>query len=553
MFAKSREAVQDEMARQEGRILIAWDKEFLPDHDIRRVLACQGYLVREATDRKEAMELAKNERFDLLLTSALAQDMPTLQVVETIKRNDPAIAVVVVGGHDSVDAILTRFPLEPQGVLVTPYTDSKLTRTVRDALERRRLERQNKRLEALMPIFEASKTLMSEVDLTKLFDVILQIVWAETEADRVSIMLLDEEGEKLTVKAALGLGEEDKRNEEKIGEGIAGWVAKTAQPLMLNYEWEIDPSLKEKMARMGVSSILSLPLVAKGQVIGVLTASTTTGGQSLLSSDLELLSIISGQAAIAIENASLFDKVKTQQLRVEKLLARTILAQEDERRRIMLEIHDGVAQWLVGASYQVQACSTVLSHTRGAKGKAELSEVKMVLDQSIKELRRLIADLRLPALDELGLVGALRRAVEEFETRTNILCHFEMEGTPLSLPPSVEIAAYRVAQEALTNVRRHSQASEVQVQVCFWADSLTVQVSDNGKGFNLQQVSDRAASLEQVGLSGMEERAETVGGTLTIETEEGMGTTVLLRLPSASRASRNSPSVRARVHSGWRS
>ncbi len=486
----------------------------------------ESYQVAGVPSKEEAIQLIRKERFDLLITETRAG----LGLVEAVRRSDPSIALVLLGNHQSIDSALQTLKSGPQAFLAYRFTASELERAIEDALERRRLVRDNKRLKALLPLFEISKTLLSEVKLGKLFDVILEIVWRETEADSVSLMLLDEGGQELVVKAALGPLQRLNNSEEGKGEVLAGWVAKTAKPLLLTEETPIDPSLKRAMTEMGASSVLCLPLVAKGGVIGVLRSSKT-GGAPFNYSDLELLSILCGQAAIAIENARLFSRVKTQQNRVEQLLKQTTLAQEHERKRISLEVHDGAAQWMVAACYRIQALHKILNKCNVPRAGMELSEIKNLIDQSTKELRRVIVDLYPPALEELGLFGTLHQNLKNFENETGIACSFEIEGAPPSLPPISQIAIYRVTQEALANVRKHAQATEVDVILRFRGDELSLAIRDNGKGFDLCQVLGNARSAKNVGLLGMKDRAETLGGTIRMETTEGAGTMVTLTLP----------------------
>ena len=131
-------------------------------------------------------------------------------------------------------------------------------------------------------------------------------------------------------------------------------------------------------------------------------------------------------------------------------------------------------------------------------------------------------------------MGALRRNLQNFERDTGIDCSFQIDGTPRSLPPMVEIAVYRVAQEALANVRKHAQATRVDVVLRFQTDDLCLEIRDNGKGFNLSQALDGSRSGEHLGLSGMKDRAETLGGTLNIESAEEAGATIALTLPFCS-------------------
>lgn len=466
------------------------------------------------------------QRCDLLTT----ETKNGLGLVETLKGCDPAVTPVLIGDQQSIDAALERLKSGPQSFLIELLSLSQLVRAIEDALERKRLLRENKRLKALLPLFEISKTLMSEVELGKLFDVTLKIVCRETEADGVSLMLLDEARQELIVKAALGPLERRNNGKERVGQGLAGWVAKTAEPLMLTAETHIEPPLRRMMAEMGAFSVLCLPLVAKGRAIGVLRSSKSKGTPFSFS-DLEFLTILCGQVAIAIDNARLFSKVKTQQVRVAHLLKRATLAQEEERKRISLEIHDGAAQWMVAASYRIYAFERILAKHKVAEAGAELSEIRRVIDQSIKELRRVIVDLHPPALAELGLLEALRQNLESFEKDTGIAYSFQIEGHPLSLPPISEIAVYRGTQEALANVRKHAQATKVDVTLRFEEDELCVAIRDNGKGFDLSQALSNARSAGRVGLLGMKDRVETLGGTLSIKTAASAGTTIHFTLP----------------------
>ncbi len=343
-------------------------------------------------------------------------------------------------------------------------------------------------------------------------------------------MLLDEGQQELEVKAVLGPSDRLNHGKEKVGQGLAGWVAKTAKPLMLTDETPPEHPMRKEMTKMGFSSVLCLPLVVKGRVIGVLRSSKR-GGSPFTHSDLELLSILCGQAAIAIENARLFSGVKNQQARVEQLLKQTLIAQEHERRRISLEIHDGAAQWMVAASYRIRAFDHTLAKGKLTQTREELSELKSVIDQSIKELRRVIFDLQPPALGQFGLLGALHQYLQIFETDTGIACSFQIEGTPITLPRGYDITLYRVIQEALANVRKHAQATRVDVALRFQLDDLRLEIKDDGKGFDVAKVLESARSVERLGLSGMKDRAETLGGTMVIETAPGAGTCVALTLP----------------------
>jgi len=275
------------------------------------------------------------------------------------------------------------------------------------------------------------------------------------------------------------------------------------------------------------------PIMRKGTLVGILALSRKQSDAPYSSEDIDLLTTITSEAAIVIENAMMLDNLREQQRRVEQLLAQTVQAQEEERKRISVELHDSVAQWLVGVSYQLQTCRALLSETgNNGEAQSELAEIEATLDKSVKEMRRVMAGLHPPALDELGLTHALRQALEGLKP-DGIAYHLETIGEPVRLPASTEVAIYRVVQEALTNVRKHSEASVVILRIQFERENVSVEVSDNGKGFNLSKTMKSAVSVGHMGLLGMSERVTMLGGTLRIETRPGAGTGINLTIPVA--------------------
>jgi signal transduction histidine kinase len=273
------------------------------------------------------------------------------------------------------------------------------------------------------------------------------------------------------------------------------------------------------------------PIMRKGNLVGILALSRKHSDVPYSREDVDLLTTITSEAAMVIENAMILDNLKEQQHRVEQLLAQTVQAQEEERKRISVELHDSVAQWLVGVSYQLQTCRALLAKSgNNSQAQSELAEIEATLDKSVKEMRRLMAGLHPPALDELGLVHALRQTLEGLKP-DGIAYHLETTGEPVRLPGSIEVAVYRVVQEALTNVRKHSEASAVILRMQFEPERVSIEVSDNGKGFNLPKTMKSAISVGHMGLLGMSERVTMMGGALKIETRPGAGTSISLTIP----------------------
>jgi two-component system sensor histidine kinase DegS len=172
----------------------------------------------------------------------------------------------------------------------------------------------------------------------------------------------------------------------------------------------------------------------------------------------------------------------------------------------------------------------LLSGNGSDEVRGELATMESTIDKSLKELRRVLTGLRPPALDELGLNHALRQSLEELKA-DGLDCRFSEVGTPVRLPSSVEITVYRAAQEAITNIRKHANATKVNLRLQFQTDKLLVEIRDNGEGFDLSHTLDSAISVGHMGLLGMKQRAEMLGGNIRIKTGEGTGTTIIFSLP----------------------
>jgi len=275
---------------------------------------------------------------------------------------------------------------------------------------------------------------------------------------------------------------------------------------------------------------LFCPLRRKDTLVGILALSKKRSETSYSGEDIDLLTTMTNEAAVVIENAMMFDNLREQQSRVEQLLVRTVQAQEEERRRISIELHDGVAQWLVGANYQLQSCQAIMATGNLDEAKDDMGKLETTLDKSLKEIRSVIAGLRPPALEELGLVHALQQAIKEFNS-DGIALKFEALGEPIRLSPSAELTIYRVVQESLNNVKKHSEATSATVKLQFTQDKVSIEVNDNGKGFDYFRTIRQATSTGHMGLLGMRERALMMGGKLKIKSKVGDGVRINLTLP----------------------
>ena len=200
--------------------------------------------------------------------------------------------------------------------------------------------------------------------------------------------------------------------------------------------------------------------------------------------------------------------------------------QERERQRISQDMHDGLNQLLIGALLELKSGRERLRANELTLAEASLEQVAEVLRRMENEIKQIIYDLRPPSLDALGLVPSLRRYAERFAQYTGVPCIVQANGEAVRLPPDTEIGLYRIMQEALQNVSVHAGARRAEVTVGFTPSAVTLAVADDGRGFDPND-----ARRDGVGLLGMRERAESLGGRLTIHTAPGQGTCVNLAVP----------------------
>jgi signal transduction histidine kinase len=213
-----------------------------------------------------------------------------------------------------------------------------------------------------------------------------------------------------------------------------------------------------------------------------------------------------------------------------QLLRKVISAQEDERKRIARELHDETSQTLSALAMGIE---TALAAYPSDLSKQRLTEAKALAVRTLEELHRLMFDLRPSVLDDLGLWSAIRWYAERNLEPAGIAVRCEFSGVEERLPPEWEIALFRVVQEAISNIVRHGKADSVLIQVALRGDELGIEIEDDGVGFDMAGLPPAGSSRRGLGLMGMRERVELLGGRLEIDTSPGQGVRVAVTVPLA--------------------
>ncbi len=215
--------------------------------------------------------------------------------------------------------------------------------------------------------------------------------------------------------------------------------------------------------------------------------------------------------------------------RLQDLVGRLILAQEEERRRVAYEVHDGLAQIAAAAHQHLEAFAAGY-HSGSSCRVEQLRHAQALTQQTVQEARRVIAGLRPTALDDFGLATAVRIELDDLRANGWDIAYDERLGAQ-RLPPQVETALFRVAQEALTNIRKHARTQRVHVTLRRRNGAVRLEVRDWGRGFIPTAATETQGRGERVGIAGMEERAVLLGGTCTIHSRPGAGTRVVAEVP----------------------
>lgn len=782
------------------RILILDDNEALR-LETAKTLADAGYVVESAATAQDALARAHRQPFDLLLADIYLPDENGIELFTRLREFLPDIAGVAMTGYSSWEVSMQAIRAGFAGFLVKPFPTEQLISAIVAALQQENLRRENARLRALVPLYELSRSFMGATELSQVLNQVVTTVRTETRAEIASLMLLDEEHAELTIAAADGLPPDIVETQRRqVGKSIAGMVVERGEPVMIADNVPLDAQMRASLGKPELGSALSLPLRARGEVIGVLNLSRLRGIAPFTQGDLELATVLAGQAAVAIDQARLIDvmrnmsetsqrlagafdlndastitleaatklsgakraalwlvedlsnqltlfnaigfepdqqrrlkppafmspadsattreheeqdivwlpimlgdrkfgllelhllpnkRVRPDRLGVLRTLAHTaaavieshrmraresiafreidltlrgesnlqhvlerlvrqigeacgaqngaifikngeneeatswvelgsgapgdvareaiaanhailkstpddvvrglgsliaapltvgarvegaiVLTHRDprmfgprhlnlltvlsssaalivrnaqlytwseekviseERARMAREIHDGLAQDINFLLMRVQTLQTAVQLGKEIDFTKELDQLNQTLRRDVREVRQTIFALRPVEIETLGFVPALEKFVRDFGNANDLNVQLHVTGDPSWFTPKSQSALYRLVQEALNNVRKHAQASQVWIGLKFDSEWTWLDVRDDGIGFDMIKALDAARGRGSVGILQMRERTERAGGTFEIETAEGKGTTIRVKLPA---------------------
>lgn len=371
----------------------------------------------------------------------------------------------------------------------------------------------------------ATAALASSLDRKRILEILLEHLEMMVPMARATVSLLDQD--QLIVAATRG----DPHLGPAIGDILPEISRIHFREILTTHDasilsWKVVQSAENEMQGQATRSWMGVPILIHDEIRGFL---------ELLSSEREeferaqaaLAQALVYQAAVALENAQLFEQVRINNLQIRKMAQEIVSAQEKERKRIARDLHDDAGQSLTALIINLKLIRLDLPENLTGE-KQSLAEAAEMAKATMRKLRLLTHDLRPPELDSLGLNSALKDMCLSVEEQTHL--KIEYHGEKIShLPEIVTISLYRILQESLTNVVKHARATRVEVSLEAGEEALVLSIKDNGRGFDRGTVNtDRVGGI---GLIGIRERLEFIGGQLEIVTQPGLGTQLIARIP----------------------
>ncbi|OGO04701.1 MAG: hypothetical protein A2Y73_01275 [Chloroflexi bacterium RBG_13_56_8] len=522
------------------RILVAEDESTVRDMCLR-ALQLAGYDPVGVADGEEAVQKASEEQFDLLVTDVRLPHMNGLDAYRAIRATTPDLGAVVISGYATMELAIEALKLGVQEFVIKPFQPQELGDAVARALSKQRMELENARLKALIPLYDLSRVFMSSVELDTVLKQAVHIAREAMNADTASLMLLNEQNE-LVIHAAEGLpAEVVASSRHKIGEGIAGYVAAHREPVVLQGNLQGDPRFAPSGQAEQVGSAISMPLIHNETLIGVVNISKSQGAAPFTEGDVELLSVLASQAAVAIDHATLFQEIQNAYRR---------LAELDHLKSEFISIaaHELRSPLAVALTYsallQEEAMGPMREHL------AQVVQAAMQLKSIIDEM------VSLQRID----TGETPITITDFEMNTTIVGILEELGLladrkgqriDVDLPPDLprvradQQCTHLILSNLLSNAIKFTpEGGLIRISAEVEDGRVIVAISDTGVGIppeELEKIFDRFYQVEDslrrahagigLGLAIAREMAELIDAKIWVESKVDKGSTFYLSLP----------------------
>jgi signal transduction histidine kinase len=377
--------------------------------------------------------------------------------------------------------------------------------TLEDRVARRteEIEQRNRELEAL---YRADEELYRHLDIDQVLRTLVDVAVDLLQADKSAIMVWDDDQTHLIVQAEHGFGKETLLPGVLSAKNtLAGHVAATGAPAIVEDTLTDDRVARHITDPESIRSFMHVPIQIGDQIYGVYNVDYLEP-RAFGEQEQRLFMALAHRAALAIQNARLYEQAQ-------------YAAAAEERNRLARELHDAVTQTLFSASLIADVLPRIWKRNPEA-GQAQLAELRELTRGALAEMRTLLLELRPATLTEVSLEELLRQLTDATIGRSRLKIDLKIEGEP-ALPPDVQVALYRIAQESLNNIAKHAEANRAQIHLRVTATTVELRITDDGRGFDARNV-----PISSLGLGIMRERAARIGAAVDIQSQLGAGTTV---------------------------
>ena len=468
---------------------------------------------------------------------------------------------VVVGNITEIDIVRNdeeKSIVEMRAAEIKWEGEKAYLASLRDITEQRKIESEKE------CIYSINKIIAVSLDIREIYEGFAAEIGRHIEFDFMNITLVDEDDSIIEGFAIAKDSDSSRQN------GIFGWietqlcnqlpkegsnigkVIDTCIPNVTSHMVEGRCLIDDELFKKGIKSQLNFPLVYKDKAIGTINFGSKKVNNFSIK-QFELLIQIAPQLSIAIVNAKLYldtkkseedirkhsqvleksnkelldtqRKIERHRKELQRLFEKTVLVQEEERKNLSRELHDHTGQALVTLKTNLEIIDKLLPED-ALEPREWIRDSKQFLIKTMEEVRSLSFYLRPPMLDELGLVPTIESYAKDFSTRTKIAVNVSSSVNTERLQPDLKLSFFRTIQEALTNVVKHSEAKNVQIHIYYENSKLVLSISDDGKGFDIEKISQDGIKEHAVGLLGMRERFASIGVDFQILSKEGKGTTL---------------------------
>ena len=481
---------------------------------------------------------------------ASVQELQALKFLATVAPPSRAFLTMAPEGRAVGEEVLRSYELRgltKQGKIIDLEVNAHVIiwndhpavqASFRTITERKMLERERKMLEREQTLWIWEQETLSDIDrkligvleINKIFTAIMQQTINLTRAHFSGVLLFDESCKHIQWSLMCGNTLQHSAEPFPPVDALCD-ILKSEEPFIVqNLSTEKRDSLAQ-LPLVGEEKLVStmwLPLIVEGKHKGMLCVGYRQH-HDFVGREMRLLTSLAEKHSIAMLNAQLYNDLLQREKELEILSDAHVRAQEDERRRIAREIHDGLGQMLTAIKFNLEILEDVIA--AGKDDHERIDDMKNLLDGVMKEAREISYNLMPSVLEDFGLAPALQLLSEQFSNHTHVKIQFQNHGGTNRFDPNLELGLYRIAQESLNNISKHAEATEVNLQIIHHHNGIRLVIEDNGKGMPAQPSPMRATGKGGMGLPGMRERASSIGGELTIDSTPNHGTLITVEVP----------------------